>query len=246
MLSISENVHLAALVELPVQEEIKVVSPTVLPPGSDLIMVVSQRIAKEKSQAFLDWQKLMTEASSKFPGYERTEVFPPEEGLHDEWITLVRFDSKNNLDNWIGSETRAELNAKFNQEFGEFKMRRIGQGFDLWFQPPQAVKIPPWKMAMTILVALYPTLLFLQALITFPFLSNLPHVWKMLVSILLSVSMMQWFVVPFTVKHLKWWHYPEGDLKVQKQITIKGVLLIIAILVLTGFIFIPFFGLEKI
>lgn len=248
MLSIRENVlqmaesRINAQVELLVQEEIKIVSPKVMPPGSDLIMVVSQKIAPEKSQAFLDWQKLMTEASSKFEGYERTEVFPPEEGLHDEWITLVRFDSKSNLDNWINSQTRASLNAKFNEEFGEFKMRRIGQGFDFWFQPPQTVKIPSWKMAMTILVALYPTLLFLQAFITFPLLSNIPHVWKMLVSILLSVSAMQWLVVPFTVKNLKWWYYPQGDLKAQKETTIKGVLFIALITVLTGFIFIPFFG----
>lgn len=224
------------------QEESKIVSPNVLPPGSDLIMVISQKIAPEKSQAFLDWQKLMTEASSKFHGYERTEVFPPEEGLHEEWITLVRFDSKTNLDNWISSKARAELNARFNQEFGEFKMRRIGQGFDMWLQPSQVVKIPSWKMAMTILVALYPTLLFLQALITFPLFSNFPHVWKMLASIVLSVSAMQWLVVPFTVKYLKWWHYPQGDEIVQKQTTIKGAVLIVIILVLTGFIFIPFFG----
>lgn len=230
-----------AKVEILVQEELKIVSPNVLPPGSDLIMVISQKIAPEKSQAFLEWQKLMTEASSKFKGYERTEVFPPAEGLHDEWITLVRFDSKDNLDNWISSKTRAELNAKFKEEFGEFKMRRIGEGFDMWFQPPQAVKIPPWKMAMTILVALYPTLLFLQALITFPLLSDLPHVWKMLASIVLSVSAMQWVVVPFVVENLKWWHYPQGDSSAQKQTTLKGVLLIVGILVLTAFIFIPFF-----
>ncbi|MDX2105221.1 MAG: hypothetical protein SFY67_02365 [Candidatus Melainabacteria bacterium] len=224
------------------QEELKVVSPNVLPPGSDLIMVVSQKIAPEKSQAFLDWQKLMTEASSKFEGYESTEVFPPAEGLHDEWITLVRFNSKSDLDNWVNSSKRAELNAKFNQEFGEFKMRRIAEGFDMWFQPPQAVKIPPWKMAMTILVALYPTLLLLQAFITFPLFSNFPHVWKMLASIVLSVSAMQWVVVPFAVRHLKWWHYPQGDANVQKQTTIKGAALIVIILVATGFIFIPFFG----
>ncbi len=223
------------------QEELKIVSPNVLPPGSDLIMVISQKIAPEKSQAFLDWQKLMTEASSKFQGYERTEVFPPAEGLHDEWITLVRFDSKSNLDNWISSDTRAELNARFKEDFGEFKMRRIGEGFDMWFQPSQAVKIPPWKMAMTILVALYPTLLFLQALITFPLFSNFPHVWKMLASIVLSVSAMQWVVVPFTVKNLKWWHYPQGDSSTQKQTTLKGFLLIVSILVATAFIFIPFF-----
>lgn len=212
-----------------------------MPPGSDFIMVVSQKIAPEKSQAFLDWQKLMTEASSKFQGYERTEVFPPAEGLHDEWITMVRFDCKENLDNWVSSEIRASLNAKFNEDFGEFKMRRIGEGFDMWFQPAQVVKIPSWKMAMTILVALYPTLLFLQALITFPLFSDFPHVWKMLASIILSVSAMQWVVVPFTVKNLKWWHYPQGDAASRKQTNMKGVLVIVGILVLTGFIFIPFF-----
>ncbi len=230
-----------AKVEISVQEELKIVSPNVLPPGSDLIMVISQKIAPEKSQAFLDWQKLMTEASSKFEGYERTEVFPPAEGLHDEWITLVRFSSKENLDNWIGSDARAELNAKFKEDFGEFKMRRIADGFDMWFQPPQAVKIPSWKMAMTILVALYPTLLFLQAFVTFPLFSDIPHVWKMLASIVLSVSAMQWVVVPFAVKNLKWWHYPKGDLSTHKQTTLKGVLLIVGILIATAFIFIPFF-----
>ncbi len=167
-----------------------------MPPGADLMMVVSQVIPPEKSEAFLDWQRTMTDASSKYPGYVRTEVFPPAEGLHDEWITIVRFADKDSLDGWVKSPERTSLNQKFNEDFGDFKMKRIGSGFDLWLQPPSQSKIPPWKMALTILCALYPTMLLLQAAITFQLFAPFPHVLKMLFSILLTCSAMQWVVLP--------------------------------------------------
>lgn len=229
--------------KLTVQEELKKITPNVMPPGSDLMMVISQVIPPDKSEAFLEWQHLMTDASSKFAGYERTEVFPPADGLHEEWITIVRFDSKENLDAWVGSVERASLNDEFKEKFGDFHMRRIGSGFDLWMQPAAQTKIPPWKMALTVLVALYPTLLLLQALITFPLLGalHIPHPFKMLVSILFTISAMNWVVMPFTVKNLKWWHYPEGDPGAQQATTLKGVALIVSIILVTAFIFVPFF-----
>lgn len=223
------------------QEELKKITPNVMPPGADLMMVISQVIPPEKSEAFLKWQHNMTDASSKFPGYERTEVFPPADGLHEEWITIVRFDSKENLDQWISSAERAALNKEFNENFGDFRMRRIGSGFDLWMQPAAQTKIPPWKMALTVLVALYPTMLLLQVLVTFPLFSGLPHVLKMLASILLSVSAMNWIVMPFTVKNLKWWHYPQGDPDQFVKTNLKGAALIFSIIMATAFIFFPLF-----
>ncbi|MCH9734514.1 MAG: hypothetical protein K0U78_08180, partial [Actinomycetia bacterium] len=54
-------------------------------------------------------QSEIDEATSKSPGFIATETVRPVPGIHDDWVIIFRFDSKENLSLWMGSEQRREL-----------------------------------------------------------------------------------------------------------------------------------------
>jgi antibiotic biosynthesis monooxygenase (ABM) superfamily enzyme len=64
-------------------------------------VVVTHRVKKEDTAAFLEWQKRITAAEGEFSGFRGSEIYRPVEGLQEEWTTLYRFDSAATLDAWL-------------------------------------------------------------------------------------------------------------------------------------------------
>ncbi|MBN9376886.1 MAG: hypothetical protein J0H93_00770 [Chlamydiales bacterium] len=49
------------------------------------------------------------EAEARFPGFKGVYVKPPRETQGKTWITLLQFDTPENLDLWLHSAERADL-----------------------------------------------------------------------------------------------------------------------------------------
>ena len=63
---------------------------------------------------FLEWQRGISAAAAEFPGYQTTEVYPPQAG-DQEWVVVVHFGDAKSLQDWLDSPKRAEWAAE-----GEF------------------------------------------------------------------------------------------------------------------------------
>ncbi len=73
------------------------------------IAVLAPKVRPERVGAYQAWQSEIDEATSKSPGFIATETIRPVPGIHDDWVTIFRFDSKENLSLWMQSEQRREL-----------------------------------------------------------------------------------------------------------------------------------------
>jgi antibiotic biosynthesis monooxygenase (ABM) superfamily enzyme len=194
-----------------------------------------QKIAEEKRGRFLDWQNTITQATAKFAGYDRTELYPPAPGVQDDWVTVVHFRSNEELEAWLNSDVRAELNRRFYEEFGDFDLRKVASGLGFWFQLSD---VPPWKMVLTVVAGLYPTLLVMQVLVA-PFLKGHPFVVQLLLGSFISVSCLQWIVMPPLRKLLGWWHHPSQP---NRALDITGAVLVLGFLVLCAALFRLYLG----
>lgn len=196
-------------------------------PASRVSAIIVQKIAPEKTNAFLTWQQEITNATKAFAGYERTEVFPPIAEIQDEWVTIVHFQSNEALDKWLKSDTRAALNGRFNEEFGEFDLRKVASGLGFWFAAGTSGGPPGWKMVLTVLFALYPSVV-LVSVAVLPLLKGWSFAEKMLLANLMTVSMLQYLIMPVLRKYLAWWHAPpEGK---ERNYTVAGTALLIVLL----------------
>ncbi len=160
--------------------------------------VITQHVPPGESEAFLEWQRGLSAAAAEAPGYQTTEIYPPSGG-QEPWVIVLHFDDPKTLRGWLDSPRRAEWLAKTPRECRDFRLKTISSGFGAWFagtvEGPDVPLPPKWKMALTILFTLYPTVMLLSIFVG-PHLTPLGLAASVLVSNVLSVSILQWVVQP--------------------------------------------------
>jgi antibiotic biosynthesis monooxygenase (ABM) superfamily enzyme len=177
-------------------------------------MVVSTRVKAGRDHEYREWQSTIDREAARFPGFMGNEVFPPVPGLQDEWVVVVRFDSTENLRRWLESDVRRRLNAEAARLWHEARVESFSGGFPGWFTagapgPGQPALPPNWKQAMTVLLALYPTVMVLSFLLS-PRLTSVPFSLQMFISNAVSTVLLTWLVMPLVTRALSFWLTPAG------------------------------------
>jgi antibiotic biosynthesis monooxygenase (ABM) superfamily enzyme len=160
--------------------------------------VISQVIPAGATDAFLEWQRGISAAAAEAPGYQMTEIYPPA-AAGEPWVVIIHFNDPKTLKDWLDSPKRAEWVAKLPCEIRNFRLQTLPIGFGAWFagtHEETPVQLPPgWKMALTILFTLYPTVMLLSIFIG-PYINPLGLTVSILIGNVLSVSILQWLVQP--------------------------------------------------
>ncbi|MFE5035609.1 antibiotic biosynthesis monooxygenase [Streptomyces sp. NPDC056683] len=182
-------------------------------PDPLVTVVVTHRVHPDHVDDFLDWQRHMVRAESRFEGFRGTELFRPVEGLQEEWTTLYRYDSAEHLDAWLTSPERQEVLAE-GEKFSDFELRTIDNSFGSWFafegngrdtSPPPSET----RTSLAIWVGLYPTVVLLSLALSPLHL----RLWiGLLVGNLLSSFLMSFLTMPYYVNPLLGrWLRPSPD-----------------------------------
>jgi len=189
--------------------------------------VIVHQVPPAAAERFIALQEDVTRAAEAFPGYQATEVYPPVEATGTEWVVVVHFTDAASLKGWLDSPVRVEWIAKVNKEIGTFRVEELSSGFGAWFTKPNAVPPPGWKMVLTVLLGLYPTVIFLTLTV-----GQITNPWGMAISMLIgnamSVSMLQYMIMPVLTRVFAWWIHANGPGDGQK--TLAGVGIIAALL----------------
>jgi antibiotic biosynthesis monooxygenase (ABM) superfamily enzyme len=200
--------------------------------------VIVQRIAPDSAAWFLDWQRGIDDAARQFAGYRGSDVYPPSDGQSDQYVVVIHFDNETSLQQWLGSPLRAEWVAKLRARAGDFDLQALPGGFGAWFtgqsRKGQAPPPPAWKMVVTVVLGLFPTVMLL-AIFPGPYTARLGFAASMLIGNFLSVSILQWVVMPALTKALGPWLRANGDK--QRAFSVVGTLLILLVLVGLVFVF---------
>lgn len=189
--------------------------------------VVVQRVSADRVQCFLEFQSGLTHAAKGFPGYRGTELYPPTDDRHEEWVTVIHFNNPESLQRRIDSPVRAGWIEKLRADVGDFQLKTLPSGFGAWFAGletgPEGEPPPSWKIAMTVLLGLYPTVMLLALLIG-RYLNPLGMAVSMLISNTLSVAITQWLVIPPLLNALGPWLRANGPAK--RVLSFGGLVLI--------------------
>jgi antibiotic biosynthesis monooxygenase (ABM) superfamily enzyme len=204
--------------------------------GSRASSVIVQRIPSDAVEAFLEWQRGISAAAARFPGYQTTEIYPPSGG-EGEWVVVVHFDDLKSLQHWLGSPERAEWIAKLPCERRDYRLKMVPAGFGAWFAglTKDGGPLPHWKMALTVLVGLYPTVMLLHLFLS-PHTQRFGPAVAILIGNVVSVAFLEWLGTPFVITPLLGpWLRARG--KEQRARSAVGLLLILAALALMTLLF---------
>jgi antibiotic biosynthesis monooxygenase (ABM) superfamily enzyme len=196
--------------------------------GARASSVIVQRIPPDAVEVFMDWQRGISAAAAEAPGYQTTEIYPPSTG-QQEWVVVIHFDDAKCLQDWIDSPRRAEWLAKLPKEIHDFRLKTLPAGFGAWFAGlgEEGALPPGWKIALSVLVQLYPTVMVL-ALVVGPYLTPLGLAVAMLVSNILSIAILQWGVTPALNPLLNPWLRAKGER--HRAYSLGGLVVIVLLL----------------
>jgi uncharacterized protein len=132
---------------------------------------------------------------------------------------------------------RAEWIERRRNELGDFRLKTLPTGFGAWFADlvnGSEITPPPWKIALSVFLALYPTVMVL-AICVGPYLNPLGLAASMLISNALSVSILQWAVTPALEPLLRSWL--RANEQHQRAFSLGGLVTILLLLGGTAVLF---------
>ena len=185
-------------------------------PARDIVTaVISHEVRPGRQQDFLRWQDRVRKAQEGFPGFMGFELFEPVPGVQEKWVAAIRFDTREHLDEWFESDTRAKLMAEGRDYFADYDVQKVTSAFSGWFRFDEETsgRIPPnWKQAMSVLLALYPTVMILNLTVGKVLQKvGVPPYLGLFIGNMLSVSILTWLAMPLVNRVLGAWLAPgEG------------------------------------
>ncbi|GHC09602.1 antibiotic biosynthesis monooxygenase [Cerasicoccus arenae] len=208
------------------------------PRAQHVTAVFSHRIKAGKEDSYRAWRVKILEAQKQFQGFVGQESFDPVEGLTQEWVDIARFQSTEAVDEWLKSPLRVKLLEELQPMLDELAIRRVGTGLDGWFrvssESPLVEAPPAWKQAVSVLFALYPTVMLLSLYFNPLFGKSTPFALVMLFGNAVSVALLTWVIMPFVNRLLGWWLLPK---KKSAALDIGGAIGIMLTLIAMYFLF---------
>ncbi|MGB3486017.1 MAG: antibiotic biosynthesis monooxygenase [Mycobacterium sp.] len=167
-------------------------------------------VAPGREAEFEATQRRLNAACAQLPGFEGTALFPPDAG--DQWLSLVRFRTAEQLSAWLRSaERQVALGALRSSLTAEFTPLTSTTPFATTVRTEhgRTLMTPNWKSAMMVMLVLYPTVMLLSRFVGPVFDRYGAEPWLALwLSQVLSVSLMQWWLMPWATRPFRRWLDP--------------------------------------
>jgi antibiotic biosynthesis monooxygenase (ABM) superfamily enzyme len=161
------------------------------------------------------WLQHITACAQRFPGHGGVNIIRPPAGSR-RYTIVVRFDTLEHLQEWLGSETRRQLIAQVGPLLERGDRVDIKTGLEFWFTPPTPAQRhpPPYKQFLLTLSAIFPLTLLVpwilrplfQAVPVF----GLPVVSNVVISAAI-VGLMTYVIMPRYTRLVARWLYGPGE-----------------------------------
>jgi antibiotic biosynthesis monooxygenase (ABM) superfamily enzyme len=173
--------------------------------GQDPVTAVASfRVRTGSEAAFEQSYEQVLDSIDEFDGFLRAQLFPPVDGVQDETVIVFSFQSRDQLDAWLGSEERSVGLANMDEHIeGERQINVVG-GFGGWFGVGEA-RVKTWKQAAIVLLALYPTVLVLNETLGRVLPNDLPYLLDVFIGLVVSVAILSWLLMPRLTRVLTGW-----------------------------------------
>jgi len=193
--------------------------------------VFAYRVSEGREADFREWRRRILEEVRKWPGFLGTESFDAVEGMETECIAVLRFDSREHLDAWLASPVRNSYIEEVNNYVDRFTLRRIGSGFEGWFDI-SANTAPParWRQALVILSALFPVILTIRLLLA-PIFRWFPLPVALLILLTLDMAFLTYVVMPNYSRLMQFWLKPAAAFNWRRELA--GLAIILGSIIVT-------------
>lgn len=173
-------------------------------PVSAITTVARHDVAPGNEQKFVDWARRVDLASRDFDGYLGMELIRSHGESDSTFFCIFRFDSADNTDTWMNSDTRRRQLADECSFYDAPTDVQSYRSLEYWFASPKSPGAIPSdnKMALVTLLVIWPLVHFIA-----PLVGSFIHIdWiAEFVTIGAIVGLMTYIVMPAVVRVLGDW-----------------------------------------
>jgi len=189
--------------------------------------VILEQVKAGKEAQYRDWSNRIQLLQAKMPGYQGGYTQPPS-STANEWMTLLRFATIEDLNRWMASPERKALVAEAAPLVERAYLHRVNTSFPGWIPTDPATGKPPpnWKSTMLVLLGLYP-IVALELAYLMKHLSGLKPAFAGFIGNLISVSVVAYVTMPPLIRWMGWWLFPKAEQ--EPRATLAGTALIVAL-----------------
>lgn len=186
------------------------------------------QVNPHQEQAYRNWIAKIHQAEAKFPGFRGVYVQSPSHAQSQNWITLLQFDSPENLDLWLTSEERQKILEESKPLITSLESHRVISPYTGWFASvaKKGKTAPLWKQTLIILLVLFPIVM-LELKFLSPLTASLNISLATFIGNAISVSLISWPMMPIAIWFLGWWLVPDATKR--RQATIIGTIIVLVL-----------------
>jgi hypothetical protein len=172
--------------------------------------VFVRRVPADAAADYERWLERIASKASRFEGNLGATVIRPE-AVGGRYIAITSFATVEGLESWLDSPERDECLADLNRIPVTTEQTEHLSGLERWFSV-RAMDTPPakYKIATLLVIGLFPTVLLLE-FATAPIERWLPWPVSTLVSLIASVCLMVWIVMPLLIHSAHRWLHIQRD-----------------------------------
>lgn len=184
------------------------------PASTPVSAIMSTRVKPGCELAYREWEQKIAVAQTAAKGLVGYRFEPPILNVQADWLTILRFDTQENLQAWLDSPARQAIIAEAEPLTEGFHYRITRSGFDQWF-PVGAVSAmgpPVWKQNMVVLLMLFPVVFLFGRFVQVPILQvrlGIPFAVALLIGNIVGVVLLNW-LVPWASSRFGWWLSPPA------------------------------------
>ncbi len=177
-------------------------------PAEAASVLISSRVPEAEEGAFLDWQRQISAAESRFDGFLGHKIERPIPGVQEDWVVALSFDTPEHLEKWIESPERKALLDAGRDYNEQLTLTRASYGFGFWSgQKDKALPDPVFKSNLLVLLMLYPIVFLWGYFIADPLFADhgVPFWLSLFIGNVVSTQLLGWFFVPWAFRLFGWW-----------------------------------------
>jgi antibiotic biosynthesis monooxygenase (ABM) superfamily enzyme len=180
-------------------------------PGLNVTEVILSKIKSGMDGRYREWAVRIQAAQAKYPGYRGMYLQPPV-GKDGFWTTIIRYDTTEHLEAWMGAPERAELLSESEVFIEHEQLMRLATSFPGWVPvDPLTGKGPPnWKTALLVVLGLFPIVM-LEMRFLSPILTSfgLHASLATFIGNSISVAGTTFVTMPLFIRWFGWWLFTK-------------------------------------
>ena len=172
--------------------------------------VIVTEVTPGKEEEFRMWSAKIHQAEAKFPGFRGVYIQSPKRG-GKFWITLLQFDTLENLDRWLQSSERKQVLQESSPLVSSLETHRVISSSTGWLASiAKTGELPPvWKQTMLVLLVLFPIVVFELKYLS-PLTASLNPSLGTFIGNAISVTLISFPMMPIALYFLGWWLSPHS------------------------------------